>query len=400
MLDGVRAARRAGVRTAMLSNSWGEDRYDRALLAELFDAWVISGEVGLRKPDPAIYELAAERLGLPPAACVFVDDLPGNLKPARALGHGHRPAPRRRRRDARRGRRAPRASACADRDHGGERHDDAELLRARDALGEHDAGEHDRDRRVERADHRDDAEQPLGGGEREQRRGRGSRARRSAAAGAASRSRRRHRRAQRQRDRAEQQRPRRRARTAATTARRRPRSRRRSARRSCRSPSAASSASPSEARTARLGSAAPPGSRAASTMPTSASAIPATWIVARPLAADHADQHRDRGAGGRDRRDDAHRPDRQPAVEGRQRGAAGHAGAERQRRRPPRPGTGRRTRARTRVPSATADQLGDEQDRDQRPAARLQAAHEVGGAPGQRGGEGEGDGEHAPSLGA
>ncbi len=86
MLDGVRAARRAGVRTGMLSNSWGDDRYDRAQLDELFDAWVISGEVGLRKPDPAIYELAAERLGLPPEACVFVDDLPGNLKPARALG--------------------------------------------------------------------------------------------------------------------------------------------------------------------------------------------------------------------------------------------------------------------------------------------------------------------------
>ena len=86
MLEGVRAARRAGVRTAMLSNSWGEDRYDRAQLEALFDAWVISGEVGLRKPDPAIYELAAERLGLPASACVFVDDLPGNLKPARALG--------------------------------------------------------------------------------------------------------------------------------------------------------------------------------------------------------------------------------------------------------------------------------------------------------------------------
>ena len=47
---------------------------------------MISSEVGLRKPDPAIYELAAERLGLAAAACVFVDDLPGNLKPARALG--------------------------------------------------------------------------------------------------------------------------------------------------------------------------------------------------------------------------------------------------------------------------------------------------------------------------
>jgi putative hydrolase of the HAD superfamily len=87
MLDGVRAARRAGARTGLLSNSWGAaTAYDPELLEELFDAWVISSEVGLRKPDPAIYELAAERLGLPPAACVFVDDLPGNLKPARALG--------------------------------------------------------------------------------------------------------------------------------------------------------------------------------------------------------------------------------------------------------------------------------------------------------------------------
>ena len=46
---------------------------------------MISSEVGLLKPDPS-YELAAERVGLPPLACVFVDALPGNLKPARALG--------------------------------------------------------------------------------------------------------------------------------------------------------------------------------------------------------------------------------------------------------------------------------------------------------------------------
>jgi putative hydrolase of the HAD superfamily len=87
MLDGVRAARARGVRTGLLSNSWGAaTAYDPALLEELFDGWVISSDVGLRKPDPAIYELAAERLGLEPAACVFVDDLPGNLKPARAIG--------------------------------------------------------------------------------------------------------------------------------------------------------------------------------------------------------------------------------------------------------------------------------------------------------------------------
>jgi epoxide hydrolase-like predicted phosphatase len=86
MIGAVRAARAAGLRTGLLSNSWTIAHYDRDLLAELFDAVVISAEVGLRKPDPAIYGLAAERMGLPPDAIAFVDDLPGNLKPARALG--------------------------------------------------------------------------------------------------------------------------------------------------------------------------------------------------------------------------------------------------------------------------------------------------------------------------
>ena len=86
MIDGIRALRRDGLRIGLLSNSVGGTGYDRALLAELFDAVVISGEVGLRKPDPAIYELAAERLGRAPAACVYVDDIGSNLKPAAALG--------------------------------------------------------------------------------------------------------------------------------------------------------------------------------------------------------------------------------------------------------------------------------------------------------------------------
>jgi putative hydrolase of the HAD superfamily len=86
MLDAVRAARRGGVRTGLLSNSWGQERYDRATLEELFDAVVISGEVGMRKPSPEIYSLAAERLGREPERIVFVDDLPGNLKPAREIG--------------------------------------------------------------------------------------------------------------------------------------------------------------------------------------------------------------------------------------------------------------------------------------------------------------------------
>jgi epoxide hydrolase-like predicted phosphatase len=86
MVAAVRAARVAGVRTGLISNSWGAGRYDRAQLAELFDGVVISADEGLRKPDPEIYELGAKRVGLAPVECVFVDDLPGNLKPALELG--------------------------------------------------------------------------------------------------------------------------------------------------------------------------------------------------------------------------------------------------------------------------------------------------------------------------
>jgi putative hydrolase of the HAD superfamily len=85
MVDAVAAAKRAGVRCGLLSNSWGH-RYDRTRWEELFDATVISGEVGIRKPDAGIYALAAERLSVPPAEIVFVDDIPHNLPPAEALG--------------------------------------------------------------------------------------------------------------------------------------------------------------------------------------------------------------------------------------------------------------------------------------------------------------------------
>jgi epoxide hydrolase-like predicted phosphatase len=86
MIEAVRRARGAGVATGLVSNSWGVRRYPRDLLAELFDGVVISAEVGIRKPAPQIYRLGAERLGLEPAACVFVDDLPFNLAPAAELG--------------------------------------------------------------------------------------------------------------------------------------------------------------------------------------------------------------------------------------------------------------------------------------------------------------------------
>jgi putative hydrolase of the HAD superfamily len=86
MLAAVAAARAAGVRTGLISNSWGLGIYDRLDSTELFDVAVISGEVGLHKPQPEIYLLACERLGVEPAAAVFVDDLRENCAGAEAVG--------------------------------------------------------------------------------------------------------------------------------------------------------------------------------------------------------------------------------------------------------------------------------------------------------------------------
>jgi putative hydrolase of the HAD superfamily len=86
MHDLIRAARRAGLRTALLSNSWGDTSYPRHLFPELFDVVVISAEVGMRKPEQRIFRLAAERIGLEPAECVFIDDIQENVDAARAAG--------------------------------------------------------------------------------------------------------------------------------------------------------------------------------------------------------------------------------------------------------------------------------------------------------------------------
>lgn len=86
LMDAVAAFRGAGVKTGLLSNSWGAHTYPADMLAQLFDVLVISGELGVRKPDASIYAIAVERMGMDPGQLVFVDDLPGNLKPARALG--------------------------------------------------------------------------------------------------------------------------------------------------------------------------------------------------------------------------------------------------------------------------------------------------------------------------
>jgi putative hydrolase of the HAD superfamily len=86
MLEALVTTRREGLKTALLSNSWGMAGYPQERFGELFDVVVISGEVGLRKPDPAIYELTVRRLNVPAARCVFVDDHPGHLPPAQETG--------------------------------------------------------------------------------------------------------------------------------------------------------------------------------------------------------------------------------------------------------------------------------------------------------------------------
>lgn len=91
MLDAITRLRGAGFRVGALTNNWAqpgaEDRPDgTSALRGHFDSFIESCVVGLRKPDPAIYRLACERLAVVPEQVVFLDDIGGNLKPARALG--------------------------------------------------------------------------------------------------------------------------------------------------------------------------------------------------------------------------------------------------------------------------------------------------------------------------
>lgn len=74
-----------GLRVGLLSNSWG-NTYPRERIDALFDPVVISGEVGLRKPDAAIYRLALDRLGVAAERTLFVDDAEPNVRGARAVG--------------------------------------------------------------------------------------------------------------------------------------------------------------------------------------------------------------------------------------------------------------------------------------------------------------------------
>ena len=88
IVEACRAVRRR-VPTALLTNNiaeWREGWRSRLAVAELFDAVIDSHEVGMRKPEPGIYALTEERLGIAPARLLFIDDLGVNLKPARQRG--------------------------------------------------------------------------------------------------------------------------------------------------------------------------------------------------------------------------------------------------------------------------------------------------------------------------
>ena len=91
MLDYYRELRARGLRLAICTNNVREwqARWLPTLPDDLFELVVDSGFEGVRKPEPAIYAIVLERLGLPAGACVFVDDLEVNVTGARDAGmHG------------------------------------------------------------------------------------------------------------------------------------------------------------------------------------------------------------------------------------------------------------------------------------------------------------------------
>ena len=87
MLEAIRRIRARGLRAGALTNNWAtEAPRPPHPVREHFDVFIESSVVGLRKPDRRIYELACRELGVAPAQAAFLDDIGGNLKPARALG--------------------------------------------------------------------------------------------------------------------------------------------------------------------------------------------------------------------------------------------------------------------------------------------------------------------------
>ena len=94
MIDLIREVRRDGLRTALLTNNvreWEPTWRSMLPVDELFETVVDSAFVGVRKPDPEIYHLTLERIGLSPEQCIFIDDMQVNVDTANELGlHGVR----------------------------------------------------------------------------------------------------------------------------------------------------------------------------------------------------------------------------------------------------------------------------------------------------------------------
>ena len=89
MINAAAAARRAGIKVGILSNSVGLapwDLYDGYELERLYDVVVISEQHLLRKPDPELFKITLKLMALPAEECIFVDDTEGYVQAAEQLG--------------------------------------------------------------------------------------------------------------------------------------------------------------------------------------------------------------------------------------------------------------------------------------------------------------------------
>jgi putative hydrolase of the HAD superfamily len=86
MLEAIRRIRARGLIAAAITNNWVAEEGSAGSLRHLFDLVVESAVEGMRKPDPRIFTIACERLGIAPGDAIFLDDIGSNLKTARSLG--------------------------------------------------------------------------------------------------------------------------------------------------------------------------------------------------------------------------------------------------------------------------------------------------------------------------
>jgi putative hydrolase of the HAD superfamily len=86
MLEAIRRIRGRGLLAAAVTNNWLTDDGGTSVLRGEFDAFIESAVLGLRKPDPRIFEIACDTLRITAPEAVLLDDIGANLKSARALG--------------------------------------------------------------------------------------------------------------------------------------------------------------------------------------------------------------------------------------------------------------------------------------------------------------------------